>query len=56
MVKMRVFIVATVELVEIPASVEYVASYQKAIKDGKLEDAKQFAKLALDADPTCFVK
>jgi hypothetical protein len=52
----RVLLIAKVDLIEIPASEEYVASYRKAIKEGKIEEAKQFAKMAIDSNPACFAK
>jgi type II secretory pathway component GspD/PulD (secretin) len=54
--KRRVFLVPTVEVVELPAATDHVAAYRKAVADGRLADAKAEAERALAADPAAFAK
>jgi hypothetical protein len=55
-VKKRMLLIPDVEIVPVPAVLEVLADYQKAVKDGRLDDAKKHAMEALAINPACFAK
>lgn len=52
----RVLVIATAEVVDVPATMEPLADYRTAVAEGRLADAKKFAEAALALDPACFAK
>jgi hypothetical protein len=49
-------VLVSAEACQVATGREFAEEYRKAIREGRLEDAKQWAAKALAADPACFAK